>query len=51
MPVRVPKPYGRCSVCELDSRVWEIEEPGVLLCGICLRLLVEVALEDSSQPS
>lgn len=51
MPVRVKRPYGTCSVCELQSRVWEVESEGVLLCGVCLRLLVDLALEDLSQPS
>ena len=51
MPVRVKRPYGTCSVCELQSRVWEVEVDGVLLCGVCLRLLVDLALEDLSQPS
>ena len=53
MPVRakVAKPFGTCSVCELQSRVWEVESVGALLCGICLRLLLAVALEDLSQPS
>jgi hypothetical protein len=51
VPVRVKRPYGTCSVCELQSRVWEVESEGVLLCGLCLRLLVDLALEDLSQPS
>ena len=53
MPVRakVAKPFGSCSVCELQSRVWEVESEQVLLCGVCLRLLVDLALEDLSQPS
>lgn len=51
MAVRVKRPYGTCSVCELQSRVWEVESIGALLCGICLRLLLAVALEDLSQPS
>ena len=51
MAVRVKRPYGTCSVCELQSRVWEVESEEVLLCGVCLRLLVDLALEDLSQPS
>ena len=51
MPVRVPKPYGECSVCQMSARVWQIESADVLLCGICLRLLVDMSLEDLSQPS
>lgn len=49
--VRVKRAYGTCSVCELQSRVWEAESIGALLCGICLRLLVAIALEDMTQPS
>jgi hypothetical protein len=51
VPVKVAKPFGTCSVCELESRVWEVESSGALLCSICLRLLMVAALEDSSQPS
>ena len=51
MPVRVAKPFGNCSVCEMLSRVWEVESGQQLLCGVCLRLLVALALEDLSQPS
>jgi hypothetical protein len=51
VPVRVAKPFGTCSVCELQSRVWVVESEQVLLCGICLRLLMAFALEDLSQPS
>jgi hypothetical protein len=40
VPVQVSRAYGTCSICELQCRVWEVEEPGVLLCRICLRLLV-----------
>jgi hypothetical protein len=51
VPVRVPKPFGNCSVCEMLARVWEIESADALLCGVCLRLLVDLSLEDLSQPS
>jgi hypothetical protein len=51
VPVQVSRAYGTCSICELQCRVWEVEEPGVLLCRICLRLLVDLSLEDSSRPS
>ena len=47
----MPKPFGNCSVCEMVARIWEIESTGELLCGVCLRLLVAVSLEDLTQPS
>lgn len=47
----MPKPFGNCSVCEMVARVWEVKSLGELLCGVCLRLLVAVSLEDLSQPS
>jgi hypothetical protein len=33
------------------ARVWEVESAGELLCGVCLRLLVALSLEDLTQPS
>lgn len=47
----MPKPFGTCSVCEMVARVWEVESTDEILCGVCLRLLVAVSLEDLSQPS
>jgi len=47
----MPKGFGNCAVCEMLARVWEVETTGELLCGVCLRLLVSLSLEDSSQPS
>ena len=51
MPVKVAKPFGNCSVCEMVARVWEVESADELLCGVCLRLLVAISLEDLTQPS
>lgn len=51
MPVKVAKPFGRCSVCEMVARVWEVESADELLCEVCLRMLVALSLEDLSQPS
>jgi hypothetical protein len=33
------------------ARVWEVESASELLCGVCLRLLVALSLEDLTQPS
>jgi len=33
------------------ARVWQVESTDEILCGVCLRLLVAVSLEDLSQPS
>jgi hypothetical protein len=33
------------------ARVWEVESTDEILCGVCLRLLVAVSLEDISRPS
>ncbi len=51
MPVAVRLPFGCCDICQMLARVWEVESGDVLLCGVCLRLLVSLSLEDSSQPS
>jgi len=51
VPVRLAAPFGNCSVCEMVARVWEVESADQLLCGVCLRMLVALSLEDLSQPS
>ena len=51
MPVKVAKPFDTCAVCEIRARVWEIESADLKICRICLKLLVEFAKEDLTQPS
>jgi hypothetical protein len=51
VPVKVAKPFGTCSVCEIRARVWEVESADLKICRICLKLLVQFAVEDLSQPS